>query len=43
MELLICLVLLYIFRNAFMNITDDDVDDYVVMDIIADGEFDGEI
>lgn len=42
-QLLILLGLLYLFKNTFADITDSDVDDYLVMDIIADGEFDGDI
>ena len=43
MELLILLVLLYFFRGVFSEVTEQDTEDFITMDIIADGEFDGDI
>ena len=42
-QLCILLGLLYCFRNAFASTTQEDVEDFMVMDIIADGELDGDI
>ena len=43
MELILCLVLLYFFRNSFSGTTDEDIEDFIMLDYIADGDMDGDL
>jgi hypothetical protein len=41
-QLIICGILLYFFRNSFSGVTTNDVDEYIAYDYIVDGEIDGD-
>jgi len=42
-QLIILCGLFYCFRNSFAETTQRDAEDFLVMDMIADGEFDGDL
>jgi hypothetical protein len=42
-QLIICCILLYFFRNSFNGLTTNDVDEYIAYDYISDGELDGDM
>lgn len=42
-EIFVGLFLLYLFRFAGTASKDDDIEDYLMLDYVADGELDGDI